>query len=88
LQERNPNDIPKGQTFHLNSKHLNVTRIKKIVEALNVPTGAAGDEIRKMLDEKLTIMRYEPGSIQVVVEGKVSSDSLYMINESGIIKNM
>jgi len=85
-QGNDPDDIPKGQTFHLNSKRLNVARIKRIAEALNVPTGAAGDEIRQMLDEKLSTMGYEPGNVQVVVQGKTDSGNLYLINESGIIK--
>ena len=38
---------------------------KGIAEALGVPTETVGDEIRKMLDEKLRTTRYRPGNIVV-----------------------
>ena len=54
---------PKAQ-LHLNSKRLSVVHIKRIIEALDVPTGAAADEIRQMLDEKIRTKGYKPNNIQ------------------------
>ena len=45
-QKSSQDDTLRGQTFNLNSKHLNVDHIKRIAKALKVPTGADGDEIR------------------------------------------
>jgi len=56
-----------------------------IAEVLDVPTGAAADKIRQMLDEKIRTMGYEPSNIQVVVEGK--NDALYLINEIKCIES-
>jgi len=68
---------------HLSS-HLNVACIFK--KKLYVSTGAVSDEIRKLLDEKLSNKRYEQGSVQVVVKGKANSNDLYLMNENGTIK--
>ena len=63
---------------------------------LDVPTGAAANEIRQMLDEKIrtkgsSLYIYKPNNIQVAVEGK--NDAFYLINiikciESNMVNHM
>ena len=45
--------VPDGPALLLNSKWLNVTQIRRLAAAIDVPTGAAGDEVHQMLGEKL-----------------------------------
>jgi len=46
-QDSDQGDIPKGPTFHLNSKRLNVACIKRIAEALGVLTEACGTKFNR-----------------------------------------
>ena len=80
--EKDLDDIPDGPTFPLNSKRLNATRIRRIAESLDVLIGAAADEVRQMLGEKLRGMGHDPTNVQVVIEG---DDNLYVVDNTGII---
>ena len=51
VREALADNILDGPTFSLNSKRLNTTRIRRMAGALDVPTGAAADEVPQMLGE-------------------------------------
>ena len=79
-------EIPDGPTFPLNSKQLNVMQIKRIAGALDMPTGAAADEVRQMLGEKLRSMGHDPANVQVIIQVEGDNSNFYVVDDTGIIK--
>ena len=80
-------NIPDGPTFPLNSKRLNVARIGQLAAALDVPAGAAADEVRQMLGEKIRTLGHDPANVQVIVKGEGNNSSLYLVDDTGVIKH-
>ena len=59
--ERETGDWSRGRLpIPLNSKRLTAAHLKRLVRALDVPTTAAGDEIRQMVEGKLSEAGREP----------------------------
>ena len=58
---------PDGPTFPLNSKWLNAARIRQLAAALDVPTGAAVDEVCQMLGEKIRTLGHDLANMQVII---------------------
>lgn len=76
-------DVLDGPTFPLKSKRLNAARIRRIAGALDVPTGAAADEVCQMLGEKLRSMGHDSANVQVIIQG---NSNLYLVDDTGVIK--
>ena len=51
----------------LNSKRLTVGHLRRLASALEVPTGASADEIRQMIDGKLSEAGLEVPNVQVIL---------------------
>ena len=49
----------------LNSKRLTASQLKRLAAALEVPTTAAADEVRQMIEGKLAEGGREPPNVQV-----------------------
>ncbi len=57
---------PKGRWLLLNSGRLNASHLQLVAQALDLPTGLCSDELRQIIDGKLTDMEHEPINVQVV----------------------
>ena len=79
-------NIPDGPTFPLNSKRLKAARIRQLAAALDVPTGAAAHEVCQRLGEKIRTLGHDPANVQVIVKGKGNNSSLYLVDDTGVIK--
>ena len=81
--------LPEGQVFALNSKRLLAVHVKAIAEGMGLPTKAATDELRQLIDGHLSEQGWEPPNVQVVIqeEGK-EFVSLYLVDESGVFKEI
>ena len=75
---------PCGRPLPLNSKRLKAVHVRQIARAMGVPTEAATDEIRQMIEGKLAESEREPRNVQVVVIGESSEEaSLALCDENG-----
>ena len=81
---------PEGDTFPLNSKRLNSTRLKQIGEALGVsPSLATRSQLKLMIEGKLTDMGYDPCNVQVIISDCESDKTMiYLVNDEGVIKRI
>ena len=81
--------LPEGQVFALNSKRLLAVHVKAVAEGMGLPTKAATDELRQLIDGHLSEQGREPPNVQVVIqeEGK-EFVSLYLVDESGVFKEI
>ncbi len=66
----------------LNSKRLTAAHLKRLATALDVPTTAAGDEVRQMVEGKLTDQGREPRNVQVVL-GTTPLDAFVLQDADG-----
>lgn len=95
-QVESENDLPgvdefvisDGDQYSLMSKSLKPARIQQIAEALGLPTVSSTVEARRMIEEKLTEMEYEPESVQVIIKGRGDDASMFLVNDTGIIKTI
>ena len=69
-------------------KRLKPAHIQQITEALGLPTVSSTTEARRAIEEKLTEMEYEPESVQVIIQGRGDDASMYLVNDTGIIKTI
>jgi len=58
---------PHGKALPLNSKRLTTAQLQRIVRGLKVHTTARGDELRQMVDGRLTEMGKQPRNVQVII---------------------
>jgi len=65
----------------LNSKRLTAINLKCIAQALELPTSSSLDEIRTLVDGKLTELGREPRNIQVQVQ---ASGMIELVDAEGI----
>ena len=77
--------VPKGPAYSLNSRHLTIAHLQRIVDSLGLPTNGSAAVTRQLMEGKLMEMGREPQNIQVVVQGMDENSVLYLINEDGII---
>ena len=71
----------------LNSKRLLAAHVRQLARTLELPTTASANEIRQMIDGKLTEMGREPPNVQVVVQRELGGTlraRLYLQDESGV----
>ena len=59
-------------------------QLKRVGEALGVPTAAAAEEVRQMSEAKLAEDEREPRNVQVVLEDSSSSSGLTLQDERGV----
>ena len=60
--------LPEGTTYHLNSKKLRVKQLRRIAEALNLPSTTSVEDMRRMIEGKLQELDREPTTMQVIVQ--------------------
>ena len=64
----------------LNSRRLTASQLKRVGAALELPTAASTDEVRQIIEGKLSRDSHEPSSVQVVFE---PSGALALHDENG-----
>jgi len=72
---------PRGKALALNSKRLTTAQLQRIARGLEVHTTARGDELRQMVDGKLTEMGKEPRNVQVIISG---AERLLLRDDNGV----
>jgi len=65
----------------LNSKCLSAYNLKRIAQALGVPSTSSADEIRVLVDGKLTELNSEPRNVQVWLQ---ASGAIELVNANGV----
>ena len=78
--------IPDGDQYSLMSKRLKPACIHQVAEALGLPTVLPPRQDVRRIEEKLTEMGYEPESVQVIIQGRGDDASMFLVNDTGIIK--
>ena len=71
----------------LNSKRLLAAHVRQLARTLELPTTVSANEIRQMIDGKLTEMGREPPNVQVVVQrelGETLRAWLYLQDKGGV----
>ena len=82
--ERETNERSRvGLPIPLNSKRLTTGQLKRLARALDVPTTAAGDEIRQMIEGKLAEDGREPLNVQVMFSGGTTGAAFVLQDEEG-----
>ena len=87
-------DFPVGRTFALNSRRLGAAYVKEIAKGIGLPTKAAGDELRQLIEGHLSEEGREPPNVQVIIEEKTSQEKgkaywcLYLADDSGVFKEI
>lgn len=67
----------------LNSRRLTAVQLKRVGEALGVPTAAAAEEVRQMIEAKLAEDEHEPRNVQVVLEDSSPNSGLTLQDDGG-----
>ncbi len=87
-------DFPVGRTFALNSRRLGAAYVKEIAKGMGLPTKAAGDELRQLIEGHLSEEGREPPNVQVIIEEKTRQEKgkaywcLYLADDSGVFKEI
>ena len=86
--------IPEGRVLPLNSRRLVAEYVKAIAMNMGLPTRASTDEVRQMVEGKLSENGHEPHNVQVVIqepeEGTESEHlvHLFLVDEAGVFKEI
>ena len=84
--------IPEGRVLPLNSRRLVAEYVKAIATSLGLSTRASTDEVRQMVEGKLSESGHEPRNVQVVIqEPEAGTEStnlvhLFLVDEAGEIE--
>ena len=78
-------DFPEGDMYPLSSKRLKAVWIRRLAEALELPTNASVEETRQMIEGKLIQQQYQPQNVQVIIQGKDDAAAMFLVNENGVI---
>jgi len=78
-------DVPEGPAYPLTSKRLKVRQLQQIAWNLQLPTSGTAAVTRQLVESKLTEMGREPRNVQVVIKGTGENDSMFLIDENGLI---
>ena len=70
------------------SKRLKPARIHQVAKAIGLPTVISTAEARRAIEEKLTEMKYEPKSVLVIIQGRGDDTSMFLVNDTDIIKTV
>ena len=60
--------LPEGRVLPLNSRRLVAEYVKAIAKSLDLSTRASTDEVRQMVEGKLSDSGHEPRNVQVVIQ--------------------
>ncbi len=63
----------------LNSRRLNASHLQLVTQALDLPTDLCSDELRQLIDGKLTDMEHEPMNVQVVLQERTRTELLVLL---------
>ena len=69
--------LPEGKVYALNSKRLLAVHVKAITQGLGLPTRAAVDELRQMINRHHEGDEVEPANVQVILQEEVKCQFLY-----------
>ena len=90
-------NLPEGRVLPLNSRRLKAEYIKAIASNMDLPTRASIDEVRQVIEGKLSESGREPRNVQVVIqEPKEGTESdahtpsvrLFLLNEGGVFQEI
>ena len=76
--------VLEGATYPLNSKKLVVSLLRRLAAMLELLSEGTAATLRQLIEGKLVELEYEPRNVQVVVAN--ADSKLYLVNESGILK--
>ena len=65
----------------LNSRRLSAYNLKRIAQALDVPSTSSADKIRVLVDGKLTELNNEPRNVRVWLQ---ASNAIKLVNADGV----
>ena len=79
--------LPEGKRIPLNSRRLPAAYLKLVGEALRLPTSGSSEELRQMVEGKLTSEKdVEVSSVQVVAqETHQLATQLWLVDSEGVI---
>ena len=82
-EERGRREHAPSMRMPLNSKRLKAGHLRRLAAALGVPTAASADELRQMIDGKLTEEGKEARNVQVVLGGADPTSEFALEDEEG-----
>ena len=82
-EERGRRKHAPSMRMPLNSKRLKAGHLRRLAAALGVPTAASADELRQMIDGKLTEEGKEVRNVQVVLGGADPTSEFALEDEEG-----
>ena len=77
---------PFEQVFPLNSRRLTAVLLRRIAKKLQLPTTAALEELRQMVEGKLADEGEDPMDIQVVVKDTETGTMIELRNDRGYLR--
>ena len=75
-------DGARSRVWPLNSKRLTAALLRRIANALSLPTDAPAEQLRQLIEGKLITMGKEPMNVQVLVTGAAETPALQ--DEGGV----
>ena len=80
-------ELPRGRVVPLNSRRLTAAHLKRVAEALELPTTGSADQLRQLIEGKLeSDKRVEATNVQVVIQEEQCVElKLSLMDESGIL---
>ena len=78
--------LPRGRLLPLNSKRITSTFIRVLAKGLGLPTEASAEDLRRMIEGKLTEEDREPRNVQVLIQDTEGGGAtrLLLQDENGI----
>ena len=76
--------VLEGATYPLNSKKLVVSLLRRLAATSELLSKGTAATLRWLIEGKLVELEYEPRNVQVGVAN--TNSKLYLVNESGILK--
>ena len=78
-----PSEVARGNLVPLNSKRLTGVLLKQLAAALDVPTTATTEDLRRLINGKLTDLGREPMNVQVVLQRSSKGTTLTLRDVGG-----
>ena len=75
-------EFPTGVSIPLNSKKLTTKRLQAIAAGLELPASATTEDLRLLIEGKITDRGQNPSNIQVTIADEDSS-TLHLVDENG-----
>lgn len=80
-------DIPRGQSFTVNSRRLRQVHLQVVAEMLDLPTKASSDELRQLIEGRLDGLGREPRNVQIFLTQEESSFTIRLADGDGIFSS-